>query len=82
LDLSGLRFEVHKEGVLDHVWNKVKWQATRKGYYFMQDGASSHTTKANLEFLLSKFQGRVISNKTNIIWPPKSPDMNPLDFFL
>ena len=74
--------EVYKVGVLDHVWNKVKGQATRKGYYFMQDGASSHTTNANLEFLLSKFQGRVISNKTNIIWPPKSPDMNPLDFFL
>ena len=74
--------ELYKVGVLDHVWNKVKGQATRKGYYFMQDGASSHTTNANLEFLLSKFQGRVISNKTNIIWPPKSPDRNPLDFFL
>ena len=24
----------------------------------------------------------IISNKNEVIWPPKSPDMNPLDFFL
>ena len=35
----------------------------------------------NLEFPQSKFVGRVISNKTDLPWPPNSPDLNPLDFF-
>ena len=63
-------------GVLDFGWSKLKGvaRATRKGYYSMQDGASSHTTNENQE--------RVTSNKTAYIRPPKSPDMNPIDFFL
>ena len=47
----------------------------------MQDGATPHTTKDNLEYLKLKFQDRLISNRSDIIWPPKSPDLNPLDFF-
>ena len=74
--------EVYREEVLEFVWNKVKGVATRKGYWFMQDGASSHTTNDNMRFLHSKFHDRIISNKNEVIWPPKSPDMNPLDFFL
>ena len=63
------------------VWPLWKGVATRKQLFFMQDGATCHTTQLNLEFLLSKFAGRVISNKTDIPWPPNSPDLNPLDFF-
>ena len=29
-----------------------------------------------------KFNGRVISNKTSVVWAPKSPDLTPPDFFL
>ena len=46
-----------------------------------QDGATCHTTPLNLDFLRSKFAGRVISHKTDLPWPPNSPDLNPLDFF-
>ena len=74
--------EVYRDGVLDFVWSKLQGVATRKGYYSMQDGASSHTNNENLQFLQSQFQDRVTSNMTADIWPPKSPDMNPLDFFL
>ena len=28
------------------------------------------------------FQGKLISNKLDFICPPRSPDLNPLDFFL
>jgi len=31
-----------------------------------------------IAFLQSKFGGHVISNKTDIPTPPKSPDLNPL----
>ena len=35
----------------------------------------------NLKFLKQHFRNRLISNKSEIRWPPRSPDCNPLDFF-
>ena len=49
--------------------------------WFMQDGATCHTTENNLSFLKQKFSGRLISNKSEVPWPPSSPDCNPLNFF-
>jgi hypothetical protein len=49
---------------------------------FMQDGASPHTAKATLNFLRSYFGENIISNNTDNIWPPYSPDLNPCDYFL
>ena len=48
----------------------------------MQDGATSHTTNLNIDFLTEKFRGRIISCRaqTEHFWPPYSPDLNPLDF--
>ena len=31
--------------------------------------------------MTDKFVERVISLKTEVVWPPNSPDCNPLDFF-
>ena len=48
----------------------------------MQDGATSHTTNLNLNFLTEKFCGRVIFCRAQEghFWPPYSPDLNPLNF--
>ena len=62
------------------VWPSVKNIATRKQYWFQQDGASCHVTGSCLEFLADKFKDRVISRKTAHHWPPYSPDLSPLDF--
>ena len=53
----------------------------KKGLWFQQDGARVHTTDEVLDFLKSKFNGRVISNRLDFSWPAKSPDLNPLDYF-
>ena len=50
--------------------------------WFQQDGATPHTAKHVLEWLHSMFGERLISFKTDKIWPPHSPDLSPLDFFL
>ena len=63
------------------MWPAVSRIATRNSVYFMQDGASCHTTPENISYLNDKFKGQVISNKTDVVWPPNSPDLNPLDFF-
>ena len=48
----------------DEVWLLLRHQASRKKLYFMQDGATCHTTQMNLDYLRSKFENRMISNKT------------------
>lgn len=62
------------------VWPALRYKTTRKGYWWMQDGAPPHCTNLVKDFLLEKFQDRVISRGTPIIWPAHSPDLNPLDF--
>ena len=62
------------------VWPAIKGRATRREYWFQQDGASPHCTAEVLAFLASKFGDRVISRQTEHHWLPYSPDLNPLDF--
>ena len=49
---------------------------------FQQDWATLHTAKHVLSWLHETFGKNFISFKTEQIWPPHSPDFNPLDFFL
>ena len=50
----------------------------------MQEGATSHTTNLNINFLNPKFWGRITSHQSPLRqnWPPNSPDLNPLDSFV
>lgn len=51
--------------------------------WFQQDGAPAHTSRQCLNYLKeTRFPGRVISKNGNVNWPPRSPDLNPLDYFL
>jgi len=47
--------------------------------YFQQDGATSHTSHANMAEIQSFFGDHVISKG---LWPPRSPDLTPPDYFL
>ena len=50
---------------------------------YQQDGAPSHCSDRSLEFLPRYFPGdRLISRRTNFLWPPYPPDLNPPDYFL
>ncbi|XP_054160040.1 uncharacterized protein LOC128958250 [Oppia nitens] len=57
-------------------------------YWFQQDGARAHRTMDVLDRIQKCFEDRVIGldfpEKTGsgIDWPPYSPDLTPLDFFL
>ena len=46
--------------------------------YFQQDGATAHTATAVQTYLTERFEGRFIDKSK---WPPRSPDLNPCDFF-
>ena len=60
-------------------WPKVLRTADYKKYYFQQDGATPHTATAVQEWLGEKFGSKFIRKDK---WPPRSPDLNPCDFYL
>ncbi|KAJ4432435.1 hypothetical protein ANN_21054 [Periplaneta americana] len=51
-------------------------------FWFQQNGATPHYGRRVMDFLNQMFPGRWIRRKGNIEWPARSPDLNPLDFFL
>lgn len=55
---------------------------TRLNMWFMHDGAPPHFSLQVREHLNNVFQNKWIGRGGPIPWPPRSPDFNPLDFFL
>lgn len=54
----------------------------RRHVIFMQDGAPAHNARTNITTLKAMFPGRLLATKGDILWPARSPDLTPLDFFL
>ena len=50
--------------------------------FFQQDGAPPHYGRGVREYLDQKFPGRWIGRRGPVEWPPRSPDLTPLDFYL
>lgn len=55
-------------------WNDRTW--------FQQDGAPPHRARVIMDYLKQTYPGRLISLGGNVLWPPRSPDLSPLDFYL
>lgn len=54
----------------------------RNRMWFMHDGAPAHFSVEAREFLNNTFNNRWIGRGGPQPWPPRSPDLNSLDFFL
>ena len=50
--------------------------------WFQQDGATCHTAQAKLDVLRSLFEDRIISRRADVVWPARSCDLTPLDYYL
>lgn len=50
--------------------------------WFQQDGVTAHTSRISIPVLRENFPGRLISNRGDIPWPARSPDLAPCDYFL
>ena len=48
----------------------------------MQDGAPARTSKMAMKWLKNRFPEKLISLKSEFIWPPRSPDLYSLHFYL
>ena len=49
---------------------------------FQQDGATCHTAEATLDVLRPVFEDRIISHSADVVWPTRSCDLTPLDYYL
>lgn len=56
--------------------------AVRNHIFYQQDGAPAHYGLIVRDWLNSNFPQRWIGRVGPIAWPPRSPDLTPLDFFL
>lgn len=55
---------------------------TRRQMIFQNDGAPSHYARNVRTYLNSQFREKWIGRGGPIAWPPRSPDLNPMDFFV
>jgi inhibitor of nuclear factor kappa-B kinase subunit alpha len=51
----------------------------RRFAFFQQDSATPHTARDSVEELRQVFGDRIVSRG---LWPARSPDLNPCDFYL
>ena len=50
--------------------------------WFQQKFATYHTAEATLNILLPVFEDRIISRRVDVVWPTRSCDLTPLDYYL
>lgn len=55
--------------------------ATARDLWYQQDGAPAHFSTIARTWLNTEFRGRWIGRAGPVLWPPRSPDLTPLDFF-
>ncbi|KAJ4448252.1 hypothetical protein ANN_10266 [Periplaneta americana] len=54
----------------------------RQHIHFLYDGAPAHFSRTARRYLDRRFPDRWIGRSGPIPWPPRSPDLNPLDLYL
>jgi hypothetical protein len=69
------------EPQLRQLYGQQRNGAIRRVWY-MQDGAGPHRQRQVHNRLQELFPNRVIGLDHGVEWPPRSPDLAPLDFFL
>jgi len=62
-----------------YFWRRHVHTPNYAKYYFLQDGATPHTADIVQNWLSEKFSKKIVDKKK---WPPRSPDLNPCDYFL
>lgn len=53
-----------------------------KNLWFQHDGAPAHKTSPVKQYLVKEFGNQILGYGGFQEWPPRSPDLTPLDFFL
>ncbi|CAG4965031.1 unnamed protein product [Colias eurytheme] len=75
--------DVYRRMIREYFIPKLREHPSNSSHtWFQQDGATPHTARTTMSLLREEFPGKLISRFGDISWPPRSPDLTPLDFFL
>ena len=70
------------EEILPNLLNNVQLNIPQNKIIFQQDGHPAHTALRTREVLNDRYPNRWIEIHSDLHeWPPRSPDLTPLDFF-
>ncbi|XP_076247807.1 uncharacterized protein LOC143187479 [Calliopsis andreniformis] len=78
--LDGPKYKIFLEHVLPDLMDDIPYEI-RQNMFYQHDGAPAHYSQNVRAYLNQAFQDRWIGRGGPVAWPPRSPDMNPLDFF-
>jgi hypothetical protein len=53
----------------------------RRGMWYLHDGAPTHSARGVKNWLDANLENRWIGRNGPVLWPARSPDLNPCDFF-
>ncbi|KAJ4425894.1 hypothetical protein ANN_27520 [Periplaneta americana] len=79
--LTGQAYTNFVENTIPHVLEDTPL-INRQHIHFFHDGAPAHFSRTARRYLDRRFPDRWIGRGGPIAWPPRSPDLNPLDFYL
>ena len=65
----------------EFLFTKIEWKDIGN-IWLQQDGATCHTAKAPLDVLRPVIEDRIISRRVDVVWPARSCDLTPLDYYL
>ena len=79
--LTGNAFEVFLRNELPGLLEDIPLMI-RSQMYFQHDGSPPHYTRNVSDYLNESFPNRWLGRGGPVSWPPRSPDITPLDFYL
>ncbi|KAJ4430312.1 hypothetical protein ANN_22525 [Periplaneta americana] len=79
--LTGQAYTNFLENTIPHVLEDTPL-INRQHIHFLHDGAPAHFSRTARRYLDRRFPDRWIGRGGPIAWPPRSPDLKPLDFYL
>ncbi|KAJ4435008.1 hypothetical protein ANN_23581 [Periplaneta americana] len=79
--LTGQAYTNFPENTIPHVLEDTPL-INRQHIHFLHDGSPAHFSRTARRYLDRRFPDRWIGRGGPIAWPPRSPDLKPLDFYL
>lgn len=80
-NLNGINYLEFLENTLPDIFEEVPLDV-RRDMIFQNDGCPAHHRIAVREFLTSHFPNRWIGRNGPMLWPARSPDLTPLDYYV
>jgi hypothetical protein len=65
-----------------YVNNYRNYWTTYQTMWALHDGAPAHSSRDVMRYLDSHYPRRWIGRNGSVVWPPRSPDLTPADFYL